>query len=518
MTHATPASLSEPSEDRPISNGAGEDRTVTFAHLVEDLARPDAHRGRDVVRVECIETHVSVLFLTEQHVLKLKKPVHLPFVDQSTLARRRTACEAELRLNRRTSPAMYIGLRAIRSGRDGRAYVDTDALLAEVEEGAVAGTPERRARACSPSHLDATPSTADVDPLLDVAVEMVRLPAEQMLDARLARNAVTEAHLRALCALLADFHRRADGSASIAEHGRPERVRRKLLENLDQLAREALPHPDQIEREQLDALRAFITERCAEQSDLLDQRWRGGFVREGHGDLHAGNVCLWDERILIYDCVEFDLDLRTDDVACDVAFLVMDLCHRDHAEQARRITELYAEAAGDVDLSRLVPLYAVHRALIRAKVELFATHQHTGPAAAEHLRTARRYVQLALAWALGPVAIELDAATAQNRALVHELERVERARVRMRPSTEGGSTSTLDDSRDSGPPRASLCGSTGDAVEDAEATSGRPFLLVAASRRPDEAQGSFTLLVDADDDPLDVVGRLLGARIDARRT
>ncbi|QDU84109.1 hypothetical protein Pla163_12130 [Planctomycetes bacterium Pla163] len=502
--------------DRPTAAAdAGGAAATDFESLVTDLSRPAAHHGRDVGRddvgdVERIETHVSVLFLTEQHVLKLKKPVHLPFVDQSTLALRRAGCEAELRLNRRTSPDMYVGLRAIRRGADGRAYVDTGALLESCESGARDEAANGAAKR-NDARADAAP-----DALLDVAVEMVRLPADQMLDARLARNDVTEKHLRALSERLADFHRHADGSSAIAEHGRPDRVRHKLLENLDQLAREALPHPDHVERAHLDALRAFIDQWCTQHTDLLERRWRGGFVREGHGDLHAGNVCLWGERIMIYDCVEFDLDLRADDVACDVAFLVMDLCHRDHAEQARRITELYAEAAEDADLPRLVPLYAVHRALIRAKVELFATHQLTGSRADEHLRTARRYVQLALAWALGPAPIELDGETAQDRALVHELERVERARVQW--SVGGASSNASDASGSREAPTASLCGTTGDAADDAAATSGRPFRLVAAARGEARDREPFTLFVRAGDDPLDVVARLLDARIDAHRT
>ena len=332
----------------------------------DDLGRPEAYPGLDAAPVERIETHVSHLFLTPTRVFKLKKPVRLPFVDQSTAAARRAGCEAELRLNRRLAPTMYLGLRDVVRGADGRDRVRLDG--AELD-GAV----------------------------VDAVVEMVRLPADGMLDARLRRGALDDAELRAVCDLLVAFHARADGSSAIAEHGTPERVRHKVLENVDQLAEEARAHTDQLPPQRIASLRAALAAFCDAHRPLLARRVDGGRIREGHGDLHAGNVCIANGEVFVYDCVEFDLDLRADDVACDLAFLVMDLRARGHEREAARVVELYAEASADTELDRLVPFYEAHRAAIRAKVAVFAAHQHEGDEQRRALDEAHRYLELALA-------------------------------------------------------------------------------------------------------------------------
>lgn len=341
------------------SDGGGE-----RAARPADLARPESYPGLETSRVDVIETHVSHLFLTEQRVFKLKKPIALPFVDQSTRALRRAGCEAELRLNRRLSPHMYLGLRDVVRGTDG---VDRVAVV--------------------------EPCAGDV---VDTVVDMVRLPAEGMLDARLARDDLDASDLRAVSALLADFHARADGSPAIAAHGTPERVRAKILENVDQLAEQARPHVDAFADRRVEALRDGLVAACDRHAALLAARHANGRIREGHGDLHAGNVCIADGRVSIYDCVEFDLDLRADDVACDLAFLVMDLEHRGHADAARRVVQDYAEEARDVELAQLMPLYGAHRAAIRAKVALFAAHQHDDELASKSVDEAARYLALAL--------------------------------------------------------------------------------------------------------------------------
>jgi aminoglycoside phosphotransferase family enzyme len=99
---------------------------------------------------------------------------------------------------------------------------------------------------------------------------------------------------------------------------------------------------------------------------LREQR---GLIREGHGDLHAANVVRWHGRLVPFDCIEFDPKLRWLDVMDDVAFLVMDLAGRERADLAFALFSCYLEATGDYEGVRVLPFYAVYRALVRAKVQ-----------------------------------------------------------------------------------------------------------------------------------------------------
>ncbi|MEZ5980586.1 MAG: phosphotransferase [Planctomycetota bacterium] len=333
-----------------------------LAALTEGLSRPEAFPV-PAERVTTRRTHVSVLFFAGERVYKLKKPVDLGFTDQTTLARRRELCEDELRLNRRTSPSMYLGVRAVRRRADGSLHVD-----------------------------GATPGESEV---VDFVVEMRRLPSERMLDVLIAEDAIDDGDLRRVAKKLATFHANAAHGAREASHGTPAHVAEKLDENARQLVEVALPHRGRVDPDAVQELRRRFSRFVAEHTELLERRVREGRIREGHGDLHAGNVCLVGDEVFVYDCVEFDLDLRTDDVACDVAFLVMDLEQRGHAEHARRLVELYAEVSGDAELARLVPFYAAHRALIRCKVDLFRAADATEDEREQALDEAARYLELA---------------------------------------------------------------------------------------------------------------------------
>src|SRR3989338_295404 len=77
--------------------------------IVRFLSRPSSypHPAGAVARRE---TPVPPVFLAGPFAYKLKKPVRFPFLDASTLARRRRFCELELSLNRRLAPAVYLTL------------------------------------------------------------------------------------------------------------------------------------------------------------------------------------------------------------------------------------------------------------------------------------------------------------------------------------------------------------------------------------------------------------------------
>lgn len=348
--------------------------------LVGALADPDAWSGSPAATAggdaapERIDTHGAVLLLGPRRVLKIRRAVDLGFLDFSTLERRRRFCDEEVRLNRRLAAWMYLGVRAI----------------VEIDDGV---------RTIDAAEYDAMPD-ADRPRLLEWAVEMHRLPAEGMLDARLERGDVAGEDVDRLARTIADFHADARRSAEIDAWSAPDQVAASQRRNLDQcrayagaaLAAADAPDPAgsagtgavTIEAALLDRLERWVEREGRRRTDLVAERVRAGCACEGHGDLHAGNVCFVDDPpdgppdgsgdgpvIAIYDAIEFDPRLRAHDVAEDLAFLGMDLDRRGRPDLADRLVAAYAAAAPPAcaaGLDLLQPLHRAHFAAVRAKV------------------------------------------------------------------------------------------------------------------------------------------------------
>jgi len=325
-----------------------------------------------------VQTHLSLVFLAGERVYKVKKSLDLGFADYSTLERRRRFSEAEVRLNRRLAPGVYLGVVPVTRGPDG-------------------------------SLLVGGPGEA-----VEVAVEMRRLPADRMLDRLLAAGEIDNEQMETLAELLVRFHADAATGPEVDEHGSPEAVAFNVRENFEQTEPFAAP-PGSIgpagARTLSPALHTFLSAAAerflARERDLLERRVREGRIREGHGDLHAGNVCFTREGVVVYDCIEFAPRLRCLDVACDLAFLAMDLDYRGFRGFSRYLVRSYAERAGDAELERLIGFYKGYRALVRAKVASFAAAEpELAPAERERRRLeAMRYFHLAAAYELPPVLI-----------------------------------------------------------------------------------------------------------------
>lgn len=288
--------------------------------------------------VEVRETHISVVFLTSERAFKLKKPLVLPFLDYGTAAQRRRMCEAEVALNRRLAPDVYLGVRGL--------------------------SPEW-----------ALTSAEDPD-AIDYLVEMRRYDEAATLAAALGRGELRLTDIRTLARRLQRFHaacpvRPADGARW---------VELEVMRNLQELLELA---ELRAERERIHAIAHFIAAFARGHERVFEQRSRAGCVRDGHGDLRAEHVVLEPGGVSVVDCVEFDPGLRTLDVADDLAFLVMDLTALGGERFAAALLDEYRAAGGDPGDAELVAFFAVHRALVRAKVLLVRAGQ-VPPGSAEH--------------------------------------------------------------------------------------------------------------------------------------
>jgi aminoglycoside phosphotransferase family enzyme/predicted kinase len=298
---------------------------------------------------EIEETHISWVFLTGDRAYKVKKPVVLPFLDYGAPARRLAMCRAEVELNRRLAPDVYVGVRSLVPAGDGRLE-----LAAEDDPDAV-----------------------------DYAVEMRRYPADATLAARLAAGTARRGELTALGDRLAHFH--ATAQRCVTPDG-AEAVKRALDDNfasLDSLVREPA------ERRALARAERFADAFLTRAWDELDRRGAGGLVRDGHGDLRLEHVLL-EHGVEIVDCVEFNAGLRQIDVSADLAFLVMELHEAGRPDLAAVLVRAYRAAGGDPGSDALLAFFAAYRAQVRAKVALTRGGQlgHSASATGESVHAA----------------------------------------------------------------------------------------------------------------------------------
>jgi aminoglycoside phosphotransferase family enzyme/predicted kinase len=293
-----------------------------------ELLTPSAF-AHPVTRLELRETNISWIILTGAFAYKIKKSVRLEFLDASTLALRRHLCEEELRLNRRLAADLYL---------------DVTAITREAGVVRVGGHGQ----------------------IIEYAVQMKQFEAAQELSALLDAGQVSGEEINEFAMRLAEFHASAARAASTQDFQHTEQLHDAVLGNLATL----LAHLDG--GSALPDLGLLIDWTHDSLHDLLPEfraRERCGYVRECHGDLHAGNIVRWNGRLVPFDCLEFNPKLRWIDVMNDVAFLVMDLSARGRKDLAWSFLNAYLERSGDYDGVRLLVFYAVYRALVRAMVD-----------------------------------------------------------------------------------------------------------------------------------------------------
>jgi uncharacterized protein len=347
---------------------------VDLAAKVDFLARPDSYpRCR---RVEIIETHMAWVFLTERRVYKLKKPVRTSYLDFSTVEARRRTCLREVRLNRRLAPDVYLGVLPLTRDAAGRLRLDRDAAGdASTMLGVGAGVR-----------------------VVDWLVEMRRLPAERMLDRRLADDAPSDEELGAVGRALARYYRGAP-RVRISAQQYLERLEQGLRDNHNHLARARYGLPAKWICDTVDFQRGLLQRRPA----MFARRVLEGRIVDGHGDLRPEHVCLerhptWHTPApVIIDCIEFNDGLRQLDAASDVAFLALE-CERLGAVRAGQvILDAYAAGTGDRPPADLVGFYKVQHACTRAKIAAWHLDDAAINDDAAWEEKARRYLALAVA-------------------------------------------------------------------------------------------------------------------------
>lgn len=307
---------------------------MTENPLITALQNPKSY-DHPVSEVRLFETHISWVILTGEYAYKIKKPVDLGFLDFSSLELRKHYCDQELLLNRRLAPELYL---------------DVVRLTGTADQPSINGEGEP----------------------FEYAVKMRQFDPEQQLDKLLSQEKLTAAHIDQLADSIASFHQQIEIASADTQFGMPETAWLPVEENFQQI-RPRLRDATELAR--LDRLYQWCQEQFKQLSDTLKQRKKDGFIRNCHGDMHLANMTLIDDKVTIFDCIEFNDNFRWIDVISEIAFTTMDLIDRKQADFAARLLNRYLQHTGDYQGLALLQFYQVYRALVRAKVAIIRSKQ-----------------------------------------------------------------------------------------------------------------------------------------------
>lgn len=299
------------------------------------------------------ETHISWILLTGKFVYKIKKPVDFGFLDFSSLEKRKHFCEEELRLNQRTAPQWYLSVEPL-------FCVETHSGSASADSGGEGGCTKGGLNFCGRGTV------------VDYAVKMTQFDPDAVLLDEMKRRTLPPEFFYHLGADLAVFHQQVDVDEHGTLHGGLERIWNPVQENVRQI--EPLLQNEQ-QREQLQHQAAWAESVFEQLTSCFKQRMAEGKVRECHGDLHMGNIAVIDTNALLFDCIEFNQQLRWIDVASDLAFLIMDMQFHDYPAQANAVLNQYLVTSCDYYLLPVLRFYMAYRAMVRAKVSILRQSQ-----------------------------------------------------------------------------------------------------------------------------------------------
>lgn len=305
----------------------------TLPPLIQQMMRSEFYASE--APVQLIQTHVSYVLLTGAYAYKLKKPVNFGFLDYSTLEKRKHFCEEELRLNQRAAAELYLEVVPI-------SKTETEAGIRY--------------------------QFGDTGDVVDYAVKMRQFPQETLLTSLFDRDELTEDLLQELARVIADFHLKTYTDDRIRSFGEVAQVREAFDQNFEQ-TEHYIGGPQT--QQQFDETQAYCNRFFAEQGALFVDRMRHDWIRECHGDLHLRNICYWNNKLLLFDCIEFNEPFRFVDVMYDVAYIVMDLEARQRRDLATLFLNTYVEQTGDWEGLQVLPIYISRQTYVRAKVTSF---------------------------------------------------------------------------------------------------------------------------------------------------
>lgn len=278
--------------------------------------------------IKIIQTHCSIVFLTGNYAYKMKKIVDFGFLDYSTLAKRQHFLSVELEMNKQIAPDLYLEVLPI--------YEENNNFYWQ-EQGQIK----------------------------EYVLKMNQFPQENLLLNIYQQGNLTSQHMKELGKLVAKFHQNTVTNEYITSFGTPEKIGESISQNYEQTQKYIGIAQNQ---EQYEQTKTFTDIFLHNYRDVLEKRQTDHKIKECHGDLHLKNICIWQDKIQLFDRIEFNEPFRFVDVMYDVAFTVMDLDSKGEKTLANVFLNTYLEETGDWEGVLVLPLYLSRQAYVRAKV------------------------------------------------------------------------------------------------------------------------------------------------------
>lgn len=333
--------------------------------LIQQMLQPEFYPHPVADPIQLVQTHVSYILLTGDYAYKVKKPVNYGFLDFSTLDKREHFCHEEIRLNQRGAAELYLEVLAI---------TETNGQFR------LGGAAEA----------------------VEFTVRMEQFPEGTLFTDLFDQGQLTPDLLGRLAKELVKFHNQGAMTDYIRSFGAVGQIRQAIDENYQQTVGYIGRSQTQ---EQFDQTRQYTDRLFAEQPDLFAERVQNNWIRECHGDVHLRNIALWNDRILLFDCIEFNEPFRFVDIMFDIAYIIMDLDARNRSDLSNVFLNAYIEEMGDWEGLQVLPLYLSRQSYVRAKVTSFLLDDPTipDPVKQEATETAKRYYRLAWDYTRSPL-------------------------------------------------------------------------------------------------------------------
>jgi aminoglycoside phosphotransferase family enzyme len=297
--------------------------TAHPSFVVEDQSAVVTALEKRLASARRIDTHGAMVFLSGDRAYKLKRAVKFPYMDFSTAERRRAMCEAEVEINRRLAPEIYLGVEEVHAG----------------------------------------PGKSDW------VVVMRRFDEDGLLDRMAERGQLTPELMASLGARIASYH---DSLAPIRDgFGRPDDYRHSVAADIRQMREQG----ERLDPEASEALAEKMPAALEPYIDLVARRVEAGAIRRCHGDMHLRNIVLIDGNPVPFDAIEFSERIANIDVLYDLSFALMDLCERKLRPLANRLLNEWIWRIAELpsaphhEALALLPMFLSRRASIRAFVD-----------------------------------------------------------------------------------------------------------------------------------------------------
>ncbi|MDJ0660457.1 MAG: AAA family ATPase [Crocosphaera sp.] len=301
---------------------------MDISNLIQALQTPNSYPHTVQTPIKVIQTHISVIFLTGNYTYKIKKPVDFGFLDYSTLKKRQHFINQELTMNQVIAPDIYLEVLPI---------------TLENNQVKIEGKGET----------------------IDYVLKMNQFPQDCLFINLFQAGKLEKHHLEELGKIVAAFHENTKTNNYINSFGNIEVIKQSIDENYERTEKYIGIAQTQ---QQYQETKDFTDHYFEQKRDYFKQRQNEDKIRECHGDLHLKNICLWNNKIQLFDRIEFNEEFRYVDVMFDVAFTVMDLDARNRQDLSNIFLNTYLEHTGDWQGLQVLPVYLSRQSYVRAKV------------------------------------------------------------------------------------------------------------------------------------------------------